>query len=141
VGEEIVKSRLSQAATDYCLWSVVYRKLTYPLASMTITEEQCLEILKPLLAAGLPAMGIMQNFPQAVIHKLYTKQGMQFPNLHMEQMVQQITTLLAHYNNTDEPIGALLNANCESLRMKMGWMGNIFDIPEACNIMITKSWI
>jgi len=108
---------------------------------MSFTKEQCVEILKPLLAAGLLAMGIMQNFPWAVIHGMYTKQGMQFPNLHMEQMVQQIMTLLVHYNNTENLIGALINASCKSLRMEMGWMGNIFDILEACNTMITKSWI
>jgi len=100
-----------------------------------------MEILKPLLAAGLPAMGIMRNFPRAVVHGPYKKQGLQFPNLHMEQMVQQIMTLLAHYNNKDDPIGALINANCKALRMETGWTGNIFNILEACKILITKSWI
>jgi len=128
----IIKSRLSQVAADYCLQSIVYCKLTYPLTSMTFTKDQCMEILKPLLAAGLPAMGIMRNFPRAVVHGPYKKQGLQFPNLHMEQMVQQIMTLLAHYNNKDDPIGALINVNCKALRMEMGWMGNIFNIPEAC---------
>jgi len=100
-----------------------------------------MEILKPLLATGLLAIGIMQNFPWVVIHRPYTKQGMQFPNLHMEQTVQQIMALLAHYYNTNDQIGALINANCKSLRLEMGWTGNIFNIPEACDIMITKSWI
>jgi len=86
-------------------------------------------------------MGIMWNFPWAVIHGPYIKQGMQFPNLHTEQMVQQIMILLAHYNNTNNLIGALINANCKSLRMEMGWMGNVFYILEACNIVIIKSWI
>ncbi len=74
--EGIVKSRLLQVATDYCLQLVVYCKLTYPLTSMTFTEDQCAEILKPLLATVLPAMGIMRNFPRAVIHGPYTKQGL-----------------------------------------------------------------
>jgi len=126
---------------DYCLRMVVYHKLTYPLTSTTFTKDQCVEIPKPLLSAGLLAMGIMWNFPRAVICGPYMKQGMQFPNLHMEQTVQQIMTLLAHYNNTDDPIEAQINANCKSLRMEMGWMGNIFDILEACKILITKSWI
>jgi len=83
----------------------------------------------------------MRNFPQAVVHGLYNKQGLQFPNLHMEQMVQQIMMLLLHNKDMNNPIGVLINANCKVLRLEMGIMGNIFDIPAVCKNMITESWI
>jgi len=86
-GGKVARVRLNHAAADYCLRSVVYRKLN-PLAATTMTEEQCTLIIKPLLATGLQAVGIMQNFPYMVIHRPYNWQGLQFPNLHTEQMVQ-----------------------------------------------------
>jgi len=49
-GGKIAKARLNHAAVDYCLRLVVYQKLTYPLVTMSFTEEQCAAILKPLLA-------------------------------------------------------------------------------------------
>jgi len=115
--------------------------LTYPLATTTFTKEQCAAILKPLFAVGLLAIGIVRNFPQVVVHGPYNKHGLQFPNLYTEQMVQQIMTLLLHHKDMSNPIGALINANCEVLRLEMGWIGNIFDIPEECKNVITKSWI
>jgi len=75
-------------------------KLTYPSITTTLTEEQCASILKPLLATGLPAVGIMRNFSQAVIHGPHDQQGLQFPNLQTVQMVQQIMTLLGDYKNS-----------------------------------------
>jgi len=62
-GRKIARAQLNHVAADYCLRSVVYRKLMYPLVTMTMMEEQCALIIKPLLATGLPAVGLMPNFP------------------------------------------------------------------------------
>jgi len=69
-------------------------KLVYPLAAAKFSEQQCTDILKSLLAARLPAAGIVQTFFRSVLHGPYTLQGWAFPNLHTEQMTTQNMTIL-----------------------------------------------
>jgi len=79
--------RIKPAMAEYCICNIVYCKLMYPLAVTTLTQNQCTEVLRPLLVAGLPAVGYMRVFPQAVIHRPPSRQGIQFPNLYVEQTI------------------------------------------------------
>jgi len=57
MGRKIAQRRLQPVAADYCICNIVYCKLAYPLVATTFTHTQCAEIIKLLLAAGLPAVG------------------------------------------------------------------------------------
>jgi len=46
-------------------------------------------------------------------------------------------------NNEPEkgPMGFLIQASCEAMCLKARWLGNLFEIPKACDALITESWI
>jgi len=50
---------LTHEAAAFSLRNVVLKQLEYPLVMTTFTEKECHAIMQPILAAGLPAMGIV----------------------------------------------------------------------------------
>jgi len=52
-------SRITHEAAAFSLKQVILKKLMYPLMTTTFTEEECQTIMKPILAAGLLAMGVV----------------------------------------------------------------------------------
>jgi len=82
-----------------------------------------------------------KKFPQSEVHRPYKKQGLQIPDLYMEQMISQIRTLLRHNGVTQDPAGFRILACCKSIWIESGWSGNLIDIPEACKPLLTDSWV
>jgi len=85
-------------------------KLRYPLVATTFSEAQCQGIMQLVLQFGLPALGVNRNFPRAVAHGLVTYQGLNLPNLHTEQLITHILTVLKYSNLSDDPTGSLIRA-------------------------------
>jgi len=81
-------------------------------------EEQCHDILKPALASALPAMGINRHFPQAVTHGPKSHQGLDIPNLFMEQWCTHILMILHFGLQPNDLTGLLINANAEAFCLK-----------------------
>jgi len=82
-----------------------------------------------------------KKLPWAVVHGPYKKQGLQIPNLHMEQTIlSQIRALLWH-NRAQNLTRFLIQACCKAIWIESGSSGNLFDIPEACEPLLTESWI
>jgi len=90
----MARANLTRAEAEFSLRQVLMPKLAYPLMATNFTEEQCYEIMKPALARALPAMGINRHFPRAVVHGPCGHQGLDIPNLFMEQLIAHISTLL-----------------------------------------------
>jgi len=88
-------------------------KLAYPLTATNFTKEQCYEIMKQAFTSTLPAMGINQHFPQAIVHGPRSHQGLDIPNLFMEQLIAHIVTLLQFGSQQDNPTGHLIQVNAE----------------------------
>jgi len=61
-GGKIARGQLSHATAEYCLRSIVFQKLAYPLVATAMTKIQCGEILKPLHAARLPLAGFIRMY-------------------------------------------------------------------------------
>jgi len=107
------KNRMSTAfitcaAADFGLRQVLMPKLCYPLVATTLSEAQCQEIMKPILFQGLLALGVNRNFPQAVVHGPITYQGLNIPNLYVEQLITHILTLLQYGPHVADPTGTLI---------------------------------
>jgi len=90
----MVTAKIPHAAADFALCQVLLPKLRYPLIATTLMEKQCQAILKLVLQQGLPAMGVNQNLPHAVVHGPRIYQGLNIPNLYSEQMITHIQTIL-----------------------------------------------
>jgi len=73
-----------------------------------LTEKECNKIMKPILAAGLPAMGVVQTMAQVVVHGPLMYQGLDIPSLYMEQLVAQIMALLQYGSQLEDVMGRLI---------------------------------
>ncbi len=80
-------------------------KLKYPLVAMTFLEAQCQGIMQLVLQLRLN-----RNFPRAVAHGPVTYQGLNLLNLHTEQLIAHILTVLKYGNLPDDPTGSLIRA-------------------------------
>jgi len=122
----MVSAKLTRAAADFGIRQVLLPKLRYPLVATTFSETQCQEILKPVLQQGLPSLGINRNFPRAVAHGPVMYHGLNLPNLHMEQLVTHILTMLKYGMLSGDPTGFLIRSSCELLRLEAGVRGPLF---------------
>jgi len=122
-------AQISQEVAEFSIRQVLYPKLHYPLIATTLSKLQCQQILKPVLNQGLPVLGINRHFPRAVAHRPWKFQGLNIPNLYMEQVVIHLLTLLRFGVQNDDPTGQLLRANGEALCMEAGLNRQLFQIP------------
>jgi len=97
-------------------------------------------IMSPILTAGLPAAGLTQTFPRAMVHGLWQWGGLNIPNLFMEQTMKHIHTMLKFGGNMMDMTGFLLQASCKAFQLKAGLSGPILDFPEAVYSYITPTW-
>jgi len=97
--------------------------------------------MKPILATGLPSTGVICSFPRALIHRPWRWGGLNIPNLHTEQLVTHIHTILKFGGKLQDIMGNLLQASYEVLRLESGLSGNVFDFPECAYMYITKTWL
>ncbi len=88
------KARLTHTDTLFSLHSSILQKMAYPLAVTTFTEQQCAELMKPILSVGLPKIGCICSMPRAVVHGPIKMAGLNIPNLYTEQAITQIVMLL-----------------------------------------------
>jgi len=90
----MVSAKLAQPAVDFSKRQVLLPKLRYPLVATTFLEAQCQTMMQPVLQQGLPSLGVNRNFPQAVAHGPTIYHGLNLPNLHTEQLITHVITLL-----------------------------------------------
>jgi len=136
----MVAAKLTRSAADFGIRQVLLPKLCYPLVATTFTESQCTEIMKPVLQQGLPLLGVNRNFPRAVAHGPTKYQGLNLPNLHTEQLIAHITTMLKFGPLRDDPTGMLLRSCGELLRLEAGVNGPLFQISPHLQVCLTDTW-
>jgi len=59
-----------------------------------MTQTQCMAIMCPILAQGLPATGFVRSFPRAIVHGPWQWGGLNIPNLFTEQLIAHAHTIL-----------------------------------------------
>jgi len=139
--KSMATAKVTHLAAEFGLRQVILRKLEYPLVATTFNRQQCANIMKPILSTGLPSAGIIRSFPRALVHGPWRWGGLNVPNLHTEQLVTHIHTILKFGGNLQDMTGNLLQASYEVLRLESGLSGNVFDLPECAYTYITKTWL
>jgi len=137
---QMITSNLPRAAADFGIRHVLLPKLRYPLVATTFSEAQCHSIMQPVLQQGLPALGVNRNFPRAVAFGPTTYQGLNLPNLHTEQLISHILTMLKYGNLTDDPTGSLIRTCGELFRLEVGVCGPLFLISPYFRVCTTDTW-
>jgi len=134
-------SRLNPQDATFSLHNVILPKVTYPLATMTFSQEQCNRIMRPLLQTGLAKGGVVCTFPRAVVHGPLKYGGLDLPNLHTEQTLMHVKTLLQYGSDHEHLTGFLLHATVEALCLELGYCGEMFSAPADFSNNLTDLWL
>jgi ribonuclease HI len=120
----------------------IMKTLEYPMAATTLTFHEWDQlIMSPLLKAVLPKAGMNQHFPRVVLYgpTAYQGMGVMHPWFHQELTHLQICLDVL---NTHDLLSNLLQACFESLRLEIGYPGQITDAPyETLTEAVTNSWV
>jgi len=79
--------KVTHSAAEFRMCQMIFWKLEYPLVAMTFTQQQCVEIMHPILAQGLPLAGFVRSFARAIVHGPWQWGGLNILNLYMEQVI------------------------------------------------------
>ncbi len=111
---QMAKAKTNWIMADFCFQQVLLPKLTYALIATDFMEQQCHEILKPVLTQALPTMGLNQHFLRVVAHGPLGQQGLALPNLFIEQVSIHIGMMIRFGHQQNDPTRQLLWANTEA---------------------------
>jgi len=124
--------------TFFSLRSSILCKLVYPLAVTNFSEQQCLEIMKPILQVGLPKIGCVHTMPRATLYELA---GLNVTNLYTEQFITQLTMLLCYRPQPKEMKGILIQALAKLMKLEVGLAGEIMMTPGLFKPVLTDMWL
>ncbi len=92
--QSMAMAKVMHLAAEFGMRQMIFRKLEYPLVATTMTQTQCMAIMCPILAQGLPATGFVRSFPRAIVHGPWQWGGLNIPNLFTEQLIAHAHTIL-----------------------------------------------
>lgn len=131
--------RSDEAAT--ALFTTIYKTLEYPLAALCLTEEECDDIMRPVLEVALPKMGLNRHFSRAVLYGPIALAGLEFRNLYDTSIIERTKMYLRHI---DRPTltGQLLRALVQQHKLELGLEGPLFSHDyQTVSHLLTTTWI
>lgn len=129
--------RLALQSLKQSLWM----SLKWPLAATCLSEEQCKDIMRPALKAGLPRIGFVSGFPRDLVHAPKQYLGLAIPNLYAHQLANHIQKMLLFCQSTSLT-GELIRTSMQQLKVELGANGPIFELPyKTYGRLATRSWI
>jgi hypothetical protein len=121
--------------------TAIMKTLENPLAVSTLTEQQCSDIMKPLLKVGLSHSGIPNSFPRALVHAPVKVQGLNINHLYLNQNVQHIQKILK-YCRSATMTGQLIRCSVEQHKVELGLPGPFFcQDYSAWGSVATRTWV
>jgi len=139
--QKMEHAHLTHMDALFSLWSSILRKLAYPLAVTTFMEQQCAEVMKPILGARLPKIGCIRSMPRAIVHGPLEQAGLNIPNLYAKQALTQLVMLLGHGHSCSSQTGILLWALAKSMQLETGLVIEPFQTPKIFESLITNTWL
>jgi hypothetical protein len=79
--EKVRSGRFSPAKAWFSIQFCILKSLEYPLMATSLSKAQCNRIMKPIRAAGLPALGINRHLTLEVVHSPKRYQGVGITDL------------------------------------------------------------
>jgi hypothetical protein len=80
------------------------------MVAISLTQAQWDEVMKPLLQAVLPCIGIARSIPQTVIYAPLSRNGLGLLHPFDNQHLQQLQTVLRH-GDQPSPTRQLIRAS------------------------------
>jgi hypothetical protein len=92
----LTRGQLSETDTRQAVVTSIIPRLTWPLPCMSISPAEGKKILRPVLQAALPKMGIISNLGYDYIHGSSNFQGLGIPELYHSCYTLHLEMLLDH---------------------------------------------
>jgi hypothetical protein len=92
----ICTKRLHPNESWHCVNSTIIKTLQYLLTATTLTEQQCKEIIRPILKTALALCNAQSNLPRALVHGTLHSRGLNIPNLYWTQLIYHVQLILWH---------------------------------------------
>ena len=139
--DRVRSGRLSHAEVWFSLNYCILKTLEYPLMSTSLSTTQCDTIMKPILGAALPALGVNCHLSRTVVYGPRKYQGLGIPNLWTTQGILKLWLAIAHgdaYTITGCALRALLSLHI----LELGLPGSLFkqDLQKFGHLA-TSSWL
>jgi len=134
-------SKLPPALNLKALMSKIHRKLMYPLPALTVGKEVLESISNKLYWVSLPKCGIVRTFPIKYRHLPYKYQGLQLPDLYIEQEASKLRELIS-FSYKDSVVWDQLRLGLESLQHMLGLSDIVYNFPyQQFYHLCDHSWI
>ena len=119
---KLKRSNLSGYDALLAINTRIMRTLIYPLPTLTLTQEDCTRIMKPLLHSVLGKAKIVRTIKRAVLYGPQLRQGFGLTNLYVYQGCAQIVQLIQFFGTNTE-LGKVHNITLQHLMMELGVPG------------------
>ena len=125
----------------HALNSTMMRSLVYALPAVTLTEEQCTNIMAPILKNVINKLQIITTVKRDVLYGPTTFQGMSLRNLYT-LMGEIHCALMVQFFMTETDLGHLLQTSYECMSMELGLPDCPFSYNYECYTgCVTHSWM
>ena len=120
------RSFISRFSAETSVRTTIMKKLSYPLAALTISEKDCNKLMTKIKDAALPRMGINRKVGLKYLYGPIKFQGLAFPNLFTELCIERFQLLMKHGGRLTQ-IGSALMAILEGHQLDIGIGNKILD--------------
>ncbi len=140
--KELIRSgHLSRKDARQALQTTIMKSVEYGLPALTLSQQECKQISKPILEAGLPNMGICRNFPRDVLYGPLEEGGLNLTDIYTFQGNSRISVLQEHLA-AKTITGDLLRTSIEAAKIEIGIGRNIFLLDyDLYGCLLTDCWI
>ena len=120
---------------------ITLKSLEYMLPAMTLSEEECNEIMKLVLKQFLPKTGINRNIKRDLLCSPNNIQGFNLQNPYVTQGVTHVKDIIENlWKQTTT--GKLIKCNLEQLRIEIGDNNSILEsnYKDYAPFLLTESY-
>ena len=137
----IKSAHLGHEATWKALHTTILKSIEYPLVACTLSKQDCVSILAPVLDAALPRSNVAAKFARDVLYGPISYQGMGLHNPYITQGVRHIKDIVEQtWKGTTS--GRLIQCSLEAAQLESGLYKPIFWNPkEILWWNTTNTWI
>jgi len=134
-------SRLPPVLNLQVTLSKIHRTLSYPLPALSLPESDLQELSDTLYWKTLPKCGIVQTFPIYARHLPYKYQGLNLPNLYLEQEISKVKELL-NFSSKQDITSQQIRLGLEAIQMQLGVTDIIFNYAyDKYQSLVQSSWL
>ena len=137
----IKSAHLGHEATWKALQTTIIKSIEYPLVACTLSKEECISVMTPVLDAALPRSNFAARFARASLYGPVQYQGMGLHNPYISQGIRHIKDIVEQvWKNT--VTGQLIQGTIESAQLESGLYSPIFWNPQKIKWWNTgNTWI